>query len=153
MVEPSVPARDWELLALTSHYHTAVAIRDALQEGNVDDASQGLEELIDALSRSEERALRSHLVRLMQHIIKWQVQPERRSPSWVATIRVQRQEVADVREENSRFTDAYVQERLWDRCLRLAIGEAEKDMNQAISHPPPLTWKEVFEDVYRLQEC
>ncbi len=25
--------RDWELLAMTDHYHTAVAIREALQEG------------------------------------------------------------------------------------------------------------------------
>jgi hypothetical protein len=65
--------RDWELLALTDHYHTAVAIHDALQEGDVQDATQGLEELIDALSRSEERALESRLIRLMQQIIKWHV--------------------------------------------------------------------------------
>ncbi len=57
--------RDWELLALTDHYHTAVAIRDALREGEVEEATQGLEALIDALSRSEERALESHLIRLM----------------------------------------------------------------------------------------
>ena len=43
---------DWEELAITSHYNTAVAIREALQKGHVDDASVGLEELIDALSRS-----------------------------------------------------------------------------------------------------
>ncbi len=61
--------RDWELLALTDHYHTAVAIRDALREEDVQDATQGLEELIDALSRSEERALESRLIRFIQHII------------------------------------------------------------------------------------
>ena len=79
--------RDWEALAFTSHYHTAVAIHEAFQAGDVEDAMSGLEELIDALSRSEERALQSYLVRLMQHIIKWKLQPERRSPSWSATIR------------------------------------------------------------------
>ena len=62
--------RDWEQLAFTSHYHTAMAIHKALQTGNVEDAMAGLEELIDALSKSEERALRSYLVLLMQHIIK-----------------------------------------------------------------------------------
>ena len=46
----------WQDLAQESHYHTAVTIRDILQEGNVDDATTGLEELIDALSRSERRA-------------------------------------------------------------------------------------------------
>jgi len=55
----------WQELVQESHYHTAVAIRDALQEGNVDDATAGLTELIDALSRSERRALESHLKRLM----------------------------------------------------------------------------------------
>jgi hypothetical protein len=42
---------DWQELATTSHYQTAVAVRNALREGNVDDATTGLEELIDALSR------------------------------------------------------------------------------------------------------
>ena len=64
---------DWEELALISHYQTAKAIRDTLKEGNVDDAAQGSEELIEALSRSDERALKSHLTRLMQHIIKQRV--------------------------------------------------------------------------------
>ena len=59
----------WQELAQESHYHTAVAIRDVLQEGKVDDATAGLEELIDALSRSERRALESHLKRLMRHVI------------------------------------------------------------------------------------
>jgi collagenase-like PrtC family protease len=141
---------DWQELATISHYQTAVAIRHALQAGNVDDAAMGLEELIDALSRSDERALRSHLVRLMQHIIKWKIQPQRRSQSWVATIAIQRQEIADLRQENPRFTEVYIRERLWERCARLAVKEAERDMNQAISAPPVLTWDDVFEADYRL---
>ena len=40
----------------TSHYHTAVAIHEVFQAGDIEDAMSGLEELIDALSRSEERA-------------------------------------------------------------------------------------------------
>ena len=141
---------DWQELATTSHYQTAVAIRNALQEGNVDDATTGLEELIDALSRSDERALRSHLVRLMQRIIKWHVQQQRRSQSWVATIAIQRQEIADLREENPRFTDVYIRERLWDRCARLAVKEAERDMNQVIPEPPALLWDDVFVTDYQL---
>jgi hypothetical protein len=141
---------DWQELVTTSHYQTAVAIRDALQEGNVDDAAIGLEELIDALSRSDARALRSHLVRLMQHVIKWRLQPQYRSQSWVATIAIQRQEIADLRIENPRFTDAYIRERLWDRCVQLALKEAERDMNQVIPAPPVLNWEDVFETDYEL---
>jgi TRAP-type uncharacterized transport system substrate-binding protein len=141
---------DWQELATTSHYQTAVAIRNALQEGNVDDATAGLEELIDALDRSDVRALRSHLVHLIQHIIKWQIQPQLRSQSWVATVAIQRQEIADLQEENPRFTKAYIKERLWDRCVQLAVKEAERDMNQTIADPPALTWADVFETDYQL---
>lgn len=59
----------------------------------------GLEELIEALARSERRALRSHLIRLMQHIVKWRVQPERRLWSWVATIRNARRDMIDIQRE------------------------------------------------------
>lgn len=141
---------DWEGLATTSHYKTAVAIRDALREGNVDDASVGLEELIDALSRSEKRALRSHLVRLMQHIIQWKVQPDRRSPSWMWTIRNARIEIADVQEETPSLTDRVIAEELWERCLRLAHNEAAKDMGLTHLQPQTLTWEEVFEEPYTL---
>lgn len=141
---------DWQELATTSHYRTAVAIRDALRDGNADDATAGLEELIEALSRSDTRALRSHLVRLIQHIIKWQLQPQLRSQSRVATIAIQRQEIADLREENPRFTEAYIRERLWHRCIQLAVKEAERDMNQAIPDPPTLDWNDVFEKDYQL---
>lgn len=141
---------DWQELATTSHYHTAVAIRDALQEGYVTEATAGLEELIDALSRSEERAIESHLIRLMQHIIKWYVQPERRSHSWVATIREARKQVRRLQTRHPRFTDVYLRERLWADCYDSAINEAEKDMDQPVVDPPPLTWKEVFESAYTL---
>jgi hypothetical protein len=56
---------------------------------------QGLEELIDALSRSERRALESHLMRLMQHVITWKCQPDLRSRSWVNTIANARESIAE----------------------------------------------------------
>ena len=141
---------NWEELAITSHYNTAVAIRDALRKGHVDDASVGLEELIDALSRSEKRALKSHLVRLMQHVIKWQVQPERRSPSWMWTIRNARLEIADVQEETPSLTDDVIAAELWERCLRLAHNEAAKDMKLTDLPPQSLTWQDVFTRDYTL---
>lgn len=142
---------DWQELALASHYDTAVAIRDALREGHVDDATAGIEELIDALSRSEERALESHLIRLMQHIIKWHVQPAHRLHSWTATIREARRQIRLLQRRHPRFTEAYITAALWEDCYAGALNEAEKDMNQAIPHPPPLTWEEVFETNYALE--
>ncbi len=143
---------EWQELATTSHYHTAIAIRDALWEGNVDEATTGIEELIDALSRSEERALESYLIRLIQHIIKWKVQPERRSHSWVATIREARKQVRRLQQRYPRFTDTRIQEQLWEDCYDSAINEAEKDMNRAIPEPSLLSWDEVFDTLYTLEQ-
>jgi hypothetical protein len=152
MTEHITDTLDWESLALTSHYRTAVAIRDALQEGNVEGATAGLEELIEALSRSDENALRSQLVRLIQHIVKWHLQPERRTPSWAATIRSARREIVDLREACPRFTRRFIEERLWQRCLRAGHDEAAIEMNRERIPEVALSWDEVFEGVYTLEQ-
>ena len=45
---------------------------------------------IDALGISEYKAFESALMRLLQHLLKWDFQPERRSRSWALTVRTQR---------------------------------------------------------------
>jgi hypothetical protein len=138
----------WQELATISHYQTAVAVREALQSGDKDNAMQGLEELIDALARSDRRALRSHLICLMQHIIKWHYQPEKRSRSWLATIRNARNEIAALRTETPSLTRGVIEE-MWDSCLEAAINEAEGEMDRALP-PLILRWEEVFETAYTL---
>ena len=71
-------AIDWELIAATSHSQTAIAIREKLQQQDYGEAMHGLEELIGALARADKWALESHLIHVMQHVIKWKMQPERR---------------------------------------------------------------------------
>jgi hypothetical protein len=141
---------NWRDLATTSHYQTACAVKQTLQGGDTGDAMKGLEELIDALSRSDRRALESYLTRLMQHIIKWQVQPERRSPSWAATIRTARRQIARIQRDTPSLNRRVI-EAMWDDMLRDAVDEAEGEMNR---HVPPLTltWAEVFEDEYTLEQ-
>ena len=76
---------NWARLSAESHYQVAVEIERALLQGDFIEAEAGIKELINALGRSEKRALKSQLIRLMAHIIKWKTQPERRSYGWVAT--------------------------------------------------------------------
>jgi hypothetical protein len=139
---------DWQELVTSSHYQTAVAVRDALREGNVAEATLGLEELIDALSRSERRALESHLKRLMMHVIKWKIQPERRSRSWRSTILSARKEIARLQRRMPSLNRRVLEEE-WDELVELARLEAEGETNLDIA-PLPLTWQEVFEDEYSL---
>jgi len=140
---------DWQELSATSHYQTALEIEQELEKGNVEEASTGLKELIEALGRSEKRALKSHLTRLMAHIIKWKTQPVKRSRSWVATIYNARDEIKDIQEETPSLTNDMIEE-IWNKCLQAANREAEADMNQD-SSVSELTWQEVFEDDYQIR--
>ncbi len=138
----------WETLAASSHYQTAVAIRDELTNGHFSAATAGIEELVEALSRSEQRALKSQLIRLMAHIIKWTCQSERRSRSWAVTIHSARAEILDIQEETPSLNDEAVR-RIWAKCFRRAKTEAEEEMGQRCDILE-LGWDEVFDVEYSL---
>ncbi|HTG13831.1 MAG TPA: DUF29 domain-containing protein [Blastocatellia bacterium] len=140
---------DWQELSAESHYQTAVQIERALLDGNYGEAEAGVKELIEALGRSEKRALKSQIVRLMAHIIKWQTQPDRRSYGWVASIYSAREEIADIQGEAPSLTNDVIRD-MWDKCLRVAIREAEGEMNQK-SSVSSLSWDDVFEEEYELK--
>jgi hypothetical protein len=138
----------WQDLSTTSHYQTAVAVEEALDRGDIADAKVGIEELIDALARAERRALRSQLIRLMMHIIKWKTQPERRSRSWRASINSARREIEEIQEATPSLTRRVI-EAMWDDCFESAKEDAEGEMNQDVA-VRSLSWKEVFEKDYEL---
>jgi hypothetical protein len=47
---------------------------------------ENLIEEIESMSRREKDRLESNLIRVMQHLLKWQYQPEKRTPSWSYSI-------------------------------------------------------------------
>ena len=57
-------------------------------------------EEIDSMGRTEKRELISRLSVLLLHLLKWRYQPEKRSLSWEASIRVQRNRLADHLDDN-----------------------------------------------------
>lgn len=139
---------NWQSLSAGSQYRTALAIRQALQDGDQVDAAAGLEALIDAMSRSDKRALKSRLARLMMHVIKWRSQPERRSLSWIASIENARDEIADIREETPSLNEAVIQA-VWEKAFAAARRQAEAEMGHR-AKVEALSWGDVFETAYRL---
>jgi hypothetical protein len=139
---------NWQKLSTTSHYKTAMAVKNEIAAGNLPEAFIGIEELIQALSRSEKRALKSQLVRLMLHIIKWQSQPERRSLSGIASIKDAREEIADIQEETPSLNNNVIEE-LWDKVFIIAKRDAQAEMGKK-SPITTLSWQAVFEDDYAL---
>ena len=141
---------NWQKLSSTSHYKTAMAVKNEIAIGNLPEAITGIEELIQALFRSEKRALKSQLIRLMLHIIKWQSQPERRSLSWIASIKDAREEIVDIQEETPSLNNNVIEE-LWEKAFIIAKRDAQAEMHKK-SSLTALSWQEVFEDDYDLYD-
>ena len=78
---------------------------DAVDWGN-------LIEEIETLGRSEKRAVRSHLVILLQHLLKWQFQSERRSRSWQNSIDNDREELSELLADNASLSGSFLLESL-----------------------------------------
>jgi hypothetical protein len=79
----------------------AIEQADALRTRSTNKLDWGnLADEIDGVAASQKRELRSRLKVLLQHLLKWQLQPEYQSRSWRATLRTQREEIDDLLEDS-----------------------------------------------------
>ncbi|MBD1925799.1 DUF29 domain-containing protein [Trichocoleus sp. FACHB-90] len=140
--------QDWEWLAASSEYQTAIAVQELLREEKWMEASEGLAFLVESMGKSKRLALKSQLIGLMSHVIKWKSQPGRRSSSWAISIVSARREIEDIQEEVPSLNRDFI-ESVWDKCFRAAVKEAELEMGMK-SQLTSLSWKEVFEEEYSL---
>jgi Domain of unknown function DUF29 len=143
--------QDWDWLAVCSHYQTAVTVQTLLKEGKSMEATAGLESLIEAMGRTERRALKSQLIRLMLHVIKWKSQPQKRTTSWAISILSARREIEDIQEEVPSLNRDFMQS-IWDKCFQAAVKEANTEMRKVECNLTSLAWSEVFEDEYTLSD-
>lgn len=140
----------WDELVFQSPYLAVVTAKKLLQEGNITEVYNILESLAESMSRSEKRAVRSQLIRLMLHIIKWKCQPEKRSASWVISIRSARGEIANSQEEMPSLNRDFL-ESIWDKCFDSAKQDARDEMGKK-PDILALSWEEVFEQIYTIWE-
>ncbi|TAE29974.1 MAG: DUF29 family protein [Candidatus Kapaibacterium sp.] len=138
----------WQELIFSSHYLTTAAIHRELQDGNVEAALLGTTELMNAMASIDRRAVKSHLIILMMHIIKWKTQENARSRSWTRTIRNARHEISEIREATPSITDSTILA-FWDKAFSVALVDAEDEMNCRTTITS-LSWHEVFEEEYSL---
>jgi hypothetical protein len=70
-----------------------------------------LQEELEALGQSQEDQLTSRLIVLIAHLLKWRLQPTKRTRSWVLTVREQRRRIDRLIRRNpslkSRVTAIY----------------------------------------------
>ncbi len=138
-------AMDWHELATTSQYQTAIAIRQELSKGNLKGALAGIDELVDALGRSDRREVRSQVIRLMAHIITWKTPPGQQRRSWAVPIEHARIEIEELLELEPSLRPCVpdLLQELFSKARRVA----EKDMGTK-TPLEALSRGEVFDDEY-----
>jgi hypothetical protein len=93
----------------------------ALEQGKLEvlDIPHLIEEL-EGLNKSNKREMRSYLIVLLAHLLKWQYQPNRRSGSWKASIANSRKGIEQVIKDQSSLKN------YWSEILEQAYTDAKE---------------------------
>ena len=112
---------------------------DLLRAGQYDalDTDHLIEEL-ESMGARERRELETRLSVLLQHLLKWRYQPDRRGKSWRSTLKIQRIDARRVLADNpglkptlpELFASAY------DRARLLATAETGLEESDCPDRPP-----------------
>jgi hypothetical protein len=84
-------------------------------------------EEIASLGKQQRQELRNRLAVLVGHLLKWEYQPQNRSRSWLATIRVQRRDIGRLLKDNPSLApdlEEALQE-AYANARDLAMGETD----------------------------
>ena len=104
------------------------------------------EEILE-VGKSESRELESRLAVLIEHLLKWKYQPERRGNSWKRTIKTQRNCIIRAIQKTPslkpNFSDDFWQESVYDAAVRLFARETNLDEN---SLPEVCEWN-IYEQI------
>jgi hypothetical protein len=106
-------------------------------------------EEIESMGRSEKRELKSRLIILLMHLLKWQYQPEKRSESWRSTITEQRISI-EVLLEDSPSLKPLVSE-IFNDCYQKARLKASEETKIKLNFFPqesPFTQEETITNFF-----
>jgi hypothetical protein len=84
---------------------------------------ENIVEEIESMGRSEKRQLMTRLTILIQHLLKWHFQPEKRTNSWKLTIKEQRSEILDLLEESPSLKNKLNFKKAYERAIIHASKE------------------------------
>ena len=118
---------------------------------------ENLAEEIESLGRSDKRQVRSRLTVILIHLLKWQHQTKKRSPSWRATLNAQRRDLEIVladspslrRQVPAILAEAYAGGRL-DAAAEMRMSPVEA---RRLPEECPFTPAEILDRLFLPQEA
>jgi hypothetical protein len=94
-MKPSVLERSAKELYDQDFFEWALRNAELVRSGRLDEADLAhIAEELEDMGKRQKHELESRLRVLLTHLLKWQIQTERRSRSWSATVETQRMELA-----------------------------------------------------------
>ena len=125
---------------------------DAIRRRSVNEIDwDNLRGEVEGLGRSERDRLRSHLVVLLAHLLKWQYQPdERRTGSWWGSIKEQRQQIERHLRYNPSLKPALADafESAYPGALVWAANETRVRIEEDYPLDPPFTLEEALDPAW-----
>ncbi|AFZ56013.1 DUF29 domain-containing protein [Anabaena cylindrica FACHB-243] len=124
---------------------TTVAKLQGQDYANVDWAN--LIEEIGDMGRSERKSLKSNLIVILLHLLKWQFQPDKRSGSWEGSIIEHRRRVQESLQDSPSLKP-YL-ESIFTECYTQAVKQAKAETGLPVESFPvicPYHLAEVTED-------
>jgi hypothetical protein len=107
-----------------------------------------LEEISD-MGKSQKKSLKSNLIVLLMHLLKWKYQPEKQSGSWKGSIREHRRRILDDFEDSPSLKGYFTE--IFDKCYQEARKQAADETGLLLEIFPiecPFTIEETLNPDY-----
>ncbi|MEH2164272.1 MAG: DUF29 domain-containing protein [Nostoc sp.] len=125
-------------------------IAQQLKQNNFNEIDiPNLIEEIESMGRSEKRELKTRLIVLLMHLLKWQYQPEKRSESWRSTISEQRICIETLLEDSPSLQPLLAE--VFENCYQKACLKASEETGIKLNFFPqesPFTLEETLKNSY-----
>ncbi len=103
-------------------------------------------EEIETMGRSERNALKSNLIVVLMHLLKYKYQPQKRSTSWLSSIFEHRRRLMEAFKTSPSLKRYY--EEVFDECYQYAVKQASIETSLPLEHFPntsPFTTEETID--------
>jgi len=111
--------------------------------------SEHLIEFLEDLAKRDKKEIKSRMLQLLSHLLKWKYQPKRRSRSWKTTIRNQRYELIFEFEESKTLKNFGIKQfiTIYEKARKLTCDETGFDIKE-FPEPPPFSFEQAMDEDY-----